>query len=634
MIKIAFPDGRQIEKQAGITAFEIAQEISGGLARAALAAEFNGNIVGINSPLEQDGTLKIITFDNPEGKEVFWHSTAHIMAEAVRELYPSVKVAIGPAIDRGFYYDFDRETPFTPEDLVKIEAKMKEIIKRSGEFVVKTITKDEALKLFADEPYKLELINEIEDPTVTIYTQGEFTDLCRGPHIPKTSIVKAIKLLTTSGAYWRGDERNKMLHRIYGVSFPKKKLLDEHLELLAEAKKRDHRILGKELELFMIDENIGPGLVLWMPKGGIIRRIIEQTLNDEHEKRDYEIVYTPAIARSKLWEISGHADFYTENMFDTMEVEGGEYQIRPMNCPFHIVMYKSKLRSYRELPIRWSELGLDHRYERSGVLHGLTRVRGFTMDDAHIFCTEEQLTEEIQGVVELAQEIFRIFGMENFDLKLSTRPEKFVGDPRVWEIAEKALANALDNMGVPYTVDPGEGAFYGPKIDLKVYDAIGREWQCSTIQVDFNLPDRFDIHYIDETGQKKRPIMIHRAIVGSLERFFGILIEHYAGNFPLWLSPIQVSVLPISEKYSEYAKEVYKTLKTNGIRVKLDDRAEKIGYRIREAEHEKINYMFIVGEKEVENKTISIRKHKEGDIGTSTLADVIDKLKDEIIRRC
>ncbi len=634
MIKIKLPDGNILEKEKGISPIKIAESISMGLARNVLAAEFNGIVIDYNQSLEEDGSLRLLTFDDDKGKQVFWHSSAHVMAEAVRELFPDVKVAIGPAIDRGFYYDFDRETPFTPEDLEKIEKKMKEIIKRNEAFSCRVLTKDEARDLFVEEPFKLELLTDIEDPTVTTYSQGNFTDLCRGPHIPKSGIIKAFKLLSTSGAYWRGDERNKMLHRIYGVSFPKKKMLDDHLALIEEAKARDHRVLGKELDLFMIDENIGPGLILWMPKGGVIRRVIEQTLNEEHEKRGYEIVYTPAIARFKLWEISGHADFYNENMFDTMEVEGGQYQIRPMNCPFHIVMYQSKLRSYRELPIRWSELGLDHRYERSGVLHGLTRVRGFTMDDAHIFCTEDQLTEEIQGVVDLAQNIFTIFGLKDFELKLSTRPEKYVGDPKIWDLAEKALADALDNMGIPYKVDPGEGAFYGPKIDLKVHDAIGREWQCSTIQVDFNLPERFDIHYIDENGEKKRPIMIHRAIVGSLERFFGILIEHYAGHFPLWLSPLQVAVLPISEKYTDYAQKVYKTLKEAGIRARLDDRSEKIGYRIREAENEKINYMLIVGEKEVEENTVSIRKHKEGDQGSKTLEQTIADLKDEIQRRC
>ncbi len=635
-INIEFPDGNIKEFEKGISPYEIAKSISGRLARESIVAEFSGKLIDMHKPLENSGKIEFLDFDDPRGRDVFWHSSAHIMAEAVRELYDDVKVAIGPSIENGFYYDFDREEPFSEDDLEEIQKKMKEITKRDNKFICKEMDKEEAVKLFDqwDENYKLELLEDIEDDKVTVYESGDFTDLCRGPHIPSAKRVKAIKLLSVAGAYWRGDERNKMLQRIYGITFPKKKLLDQHLEMLEESRRRDHRKLGAELDLFMTDPDIGPGLILWKPKGGIMRRVIENFMNQEHEKRGYEILYTPHIARHRLWELSGHADFYTGNMFKPMEVEGDQYQIRPMNCPFHIVMYKSELRSYRELPIRWSELGADYRYERSGVLHGLTRVRGFTMDDAHIFCTKEQLPDEIKGVMDLALFVFKTFGFEDLELYLSTRPKKFVGDPEVWDIAEKALQETLDSMGLDYILDPGEGAFYGPKIDLKVKDALGRSWQCSTIQVDFNIPERFDITYIDENDQKKQPIMIHRAILGSLERFFGILIEHYAGNFPLWLSPVQAMVLPISEKYEVYAEKVYMAFKEAGIRAKIDQRSEKIGYRIREAEMQKVNYMLIVGEREEEDNTVSIRKHGEGDIGSKTLDEAIESFRDEIARRC
>jgi len=633
--EITFPDSAVKEFASGTTPLEIAQGISGRLAKEALAAVLNGKIIDLQRPLTDSGEIRFITFDDEPGKRIFWHSTAHVMAEAVKVLFPDVKVAIGPSIENGFYYDFDRDESFTEDDLVKIENKMKEIIQEKSPFVCEVVSKNDAIERFkkSDDTYKLELLNEIEDDSVTLYSQGKFVDLCRGPHIPNVEMLKAFKLLSIAGAYWRGLESNKMLQRIYGVSFPKKKMLDEYLAIMEEARKRDHRKLGKELDLFMMDDEIGPGLVIWKPNGAIIRRIIEDTLNAEHIKRGYEIVYTPHIARLKLWETSGHAGFYNKNMFKPIEVEGGLYQIRPMNCPFHIAMYRSEPRSYRDLPIRWSELGGDYRYERSGVLHGLMRVRGFTMDDAHIFCTQEQLRSEIRNVINLALDLFKMFGFNEFELYLSTRPEKFVGEIEGWDIAEKALGNAMEAMGLDYTVDPGEGAFYGPKIDLKVRDAIGRTWQCSTVQVDFNLPERFDLNYMNKEGEKTRPIMIHRAILGSLERFFGILIEHYGGYFPLWLAPVQVIVLPISEKYMEYAEKVYSSLKEAGLRIKIDDRPEKIGYKIREAETKKINYMLIVGEKESIENTVSVRKHKEGDIGSMTLPEVIESFQTEIKRR-
>lgn len=558
------------------------------------------------------------------------HSTAHIMAQAVKELYPDAKITIGPSIKDGFYYDFDRDKPFTTEDLNSIEKKMEEIIKADALFERIEVSKEEARKIFKDEAYKIELINEIEDEKVSIYKQGSFVDLCRGPHLSSTGRVKAFKLLSVAGSYWRGNEKNKMLQRIYGTSFPTKKELEEHLHKLEEAKKRDHRKLGKELDLFSVDDEVGAGLINWHPKGALVRYIIENFWREEHYKNGYQIVYSPHIAKTDLWRTSGHIDFYKDNMYSPIDVEGFSYIVKPMNCPFHIKIYKSRLKSYRELPIRWAELGTVYRYERSGVLHGLLRVRGFTQDDAHIFCRPDQLSSEIERVLNFTLYMLRSFGFNEFDVYLSTMPEEYVGSLPNWEKATDALKGALDKAGLKFEIDPGAGVFYGPKIDVKIKDSLDRTWQCSTIQVDFNLPERFDVAYIGEDGSQHRPIMIHRALLGSLERFFGCLIEHYAGAFPVWLSPVQAKVMTITDRQNDYAGEIIKNLLESGIRGEGDLRNEKIGFKIREAQIEKIPYMLIVGNKEVESKTVSIRKRGGTDMGTMEVGKFIETIKEEI----
>ncbi|MCD6502206.1 threonine--tRNA ligase, partial [bacterium] len=618
-IELTLPDGSKLEFPKGVLASEVAASIGAGLARAALAAEIDGVKIDLAAPIEKSGDFRLFTFTDEEGKRIFWHSSAHIMAEAVGNLFPKTKIAIGPAIDRGFYYDFDRDEPFTSDDLDRIEIEMKRLIKEGRTFERREISRDEAIELFekSGEIYKVELVGDIpSDEPITLYSSGTFTDLCRGPHIPNASKIKAIKLLSVAGAYWRGSEENKMLQRIYGISFPKKALLNDFLEMLEQAKARDHRKLGKQLDLFSINEDIGPGLVLWHPNGAIIRGVIEDFWRRRHREMDYLPVYTPHVGRSRLWEKSGHLDFYNENMYPSMSFEEGEkYYVRPMNCPFHIAIYNSKHHSYRDLPIRYSELGADYRYERSGVLHGLLRVRGFTMDDAHIFCTPDQMIDEIVGVYKFSLDMLRSFGFSEFGIYLSTKPEKSVGNDAQWEHATEGLVKALEEVGLPYEIDEGGGAFYGPKIDIKVRDALGREWQTTTVQFDFNEPERFDIFYIDEKGEKRRPYMVHRALLGSLERFFACLIEHYAGNFPLWLAPLQAVVIPVSEKTSEYAARLRTKLKSAGIRIDLDDRPETIGYRIRDAETKKIPYMLIVGEKEKNEGSVGLRKHGEGDLG-------------------
>ncbi len=632
-ITLVLPDGNRLEFDRGTTGMQIAESIGTGLARAALAVEIDGTIQDLSAPIDNGGGFRILTFNDDEGKQIFWHSSSHIMAEAVRELYPDVKVAIGPAIEHGFYYDFDREEPFTLENLTAIEAKMKELIREGRVFDRCEISRKKAIERFGKEGeiYKIELIGEIPPgETVSLYTSGKFADLCRGPHIPNAAAIKSFKLLSVAGAYWRGDENNKMLQRIYGVSFPKKAMLSEFLEMLEQAKARDHRKLGKELDLFSINEDIGPGLVLWHPKGAIIREVIEDYWRKRHREEGYMPVFTPLVGRAKLWETSGHLGFYNENMYPAMEFEeGSAYFVRPMNCPFHIAIYNSRLRSYRELPIRYSELGADYRYERSGVLHGLLRVRGFTMDDAHIFCTPDQILDEIMKVYIFSLDILRAFGFEEFGIYLSTRPEKYVGEKALWDRATEALKTALDKMGLPYKIDEGGGAFYGPKIDIKVKDALGREWQTTTIQFDFNEPERFDITYIDEDSHKKRPFMVHRALLGSLERFFACLVEHYAGNFPMWLAPVQSVVIPVSEKYADYGEEIVKMLFSRGIRIELDNRPETMGYRIREAETNKIPYMLIVGERERTAKSASLRSHGEGDLGSISLDEIISRFERE-----
>lgn len=557
------------------------------------------------------------------------------MAHAVKELFPDTKLAIGPAIADGFYYDLDCAHSITQEDLAEIEKKMKEIIKARRPFVRKELSRNDAIQLFSrqGEIYKVELLNEIQDETVTVYEEGDFTDLCRGPHLESTGKIKAFKLLSVAGAYWRGDEKNKMLQRIYGTAFPSKEELKKHLDFLEEVKKRDHRRLGKELDLFSINDDIGAGLVLWHPRGAAIRRVIENFWLDEHHKAGYQILYTPHMAKLDLWKKTGHLDFYKENMYSPIEIEGLEYEIKPMNCPFHVSIFKSHLRSYRELPIRFAELGTVYRYERSGVLHGLLRVRGFTQDDAHIFCREDQIEDEVLKVLDFTLFILKTFGFSDYDIYLSTRPEKYVGTEDAWTKATSALEKALLEKGLKYEIDPGEGVFYGPKIDIKVRDSLGRQWQCSTIQVDFNIPERLDINYRGSDSKDYRPIMIHRALMGSLERFFGVLIEHYAGAFPFWLSPVQISLLTIAERHSDYSRGILTALINDGIRVDLDDDNEKIGYKIRKATMLKTPYMCIIGDKEMENNTINIRKRNGDNVGEMTIDKLIIFLKDEISNR-
>ena len=585
--------------------------------------------------LEAPGTQSAVELVGPgskEGLEIYRHSTSHILAHAVNELFPDVKFAIGPAIEDGFYYDFDRAVPFTPDDLVLIEKKMKEIIKKNSPFVRKPISRTEAIELFRNmgEEYKVELLQEIQDDHVSIYDEGGFVDLCRGPHLLKTGRVKAFKLLSIAGAYWRGDEKNKMLQRIYGTAFIDKEELKAYLNFLEEVKKRDHRKLGRELDLFSISDEIGPGLILWHPNGAIIRKTIEDFWRNEHQKADYKLLFSPHIARLNLWQRSGHWDFYRENMYSPMEIEEIAYELKPMNCPFHIQVYKSSLKSYRELPIRYAELGTVYRYERSGVLHGLMRVRGFTQDDAHIFCTEEQSKDEILNILDFTLFVLNTFGFTSYDIYLSTRPEKYVGALEDWERATNALKQALERKGLSYEIDPGEGVFYGPKIDIKIKDSLNRSWQCSTIQVDFNNPERFDVVYRGNDGREHRPIMVHRALMGSLERFFGILIEHYAGEFPLWLSPVQVAVLTIVERHDNYAREISKRLRESDIRVELNLENEKIGFKIREATMRKIPYLAIIGDKEVEENKVTVRKKNGENMGPFTIDEFIRIITEQV----
>ncbi|MDP8217249.1 MAG: threonine--tRNA ligase [Candidatus Theseobacter exili] len=566
--------------------------------------------------------------------ETLRHSTAHVMAQAVKRLFPGVKVAIGPAINDGFYYDFDLEKPFVPEDLDRIEVEMRKIIDKDSAFIRDEISKEEAIDLFQDmkEPYKLELLEEIPDKEVSIYKNDDFTDLCRGPHLASTGKIQAFKLLSIAGAYWRGDEKNKMLSRIYGTAFLDEKSLAKYIDALEEAKKRDHRKLGKELDLFSIQQNAGPGLIFWHPRGARVRDIIETFWKKEHYRRGYELVYGPHISKIDLWKISGHIDFYKENMYSPMDVDEDQYIVKPMNCPGHILIFKSRLRSYRDLPIRMAELGTVYRYERSGVLHGMMRVRGFTQDDAHIFCTPDQMKEEIEGVIDLTRFMMTTFGFD-YKVYLSTRPEKFVGTLDNWERSTNALRDALESCGLEYEVDPGEGVFYGPKIDIKLIDAIGRTWQGPTIQVDFNIPERFQVDYIGQDGESHRVVMIHRAVLGSLERFMGILIEHYAGAFPLWLAPEQVRILPINQELIGHAEELASKMMQQDIRAKVDGTNEKMGMKIRNAQVEKIPYMVVVGKREIEQGTISVRDRKKGELGSMSLEDFLNLCHDRINKR-
>jgi threonyl-tRNA synthetase len=631
-ITVTLPDKSKKKYNKGISVSDILKDIELPQAENALAARMNGEIVDLSKNIEEDSEVQIFTFDSEEGRRVFWHSTSHVMAQAVQKLFPEVKLAIGPSIEDGFYYDFDKKEPFTPDDLEKIEKKMHQIVKENYAFVRKEVLKSEALKFFKEkgEKYKVELISDLEDEKVILYQHDDFVDLCKGPHIPFSGVIKNFKLTSIAGAYWKGSEKNPMLQRIYGISFPSQQELDEYLKRMEEIKKRDHRVLGRELELFSILDEVGPGLVLWHPKGAQVRKIIEDFWVEEHQKNGYQLIYTPHIARLHLWEKSGHTGFYQEFMYSPMVVEDEKYQLKPMNCPFHILIYKSKIRSYRDLPLKLAELGACYRYERSGVLHGLMRVRGFTMDDAHIFCKLEQLEEEVLKLLDFSLSFLRILGFEKYEIYLSTRPDKFIGDPQNWEKATQALREALNKDNLQFQVDEGGGAFYGPKIDIKIIDAMGRPWQCTTIQFDFNIPERFDLTFAGADGKLHRPIMIHRALLGSLERFFGVLIEHYAGAFPLWLSPVQIRILPITDEQNPYSAEIKNRLQEEGFRAELDDRNEKINYKIREAEKEKIPYMFIVGKKEVQNKSVSVRKHKQGDLGQLDLEEIILRLKKEV----
>lgn len=630
MIKITFPDGSVREYQEGITGFEVAKSISEGLARNAIGIEFNGTLTELHKQLYEDGTIKILTFDNDEGKQMFWHSSAHLMAEALQNLYPGTKFGIGPAIENGFYYDVDLPNGIriSNDDLPVIEKKMLELAKNNSEYKMYEWTYDDAINYYKEigNEYKLELIEGLKDDKITYCVQGTFTDLCRGGHIPNTGLIKAVKLLSVAGAYWRGDSNNKMMTRIYGISFPKQKLLEEFLHQREEAEKRDHRKLGKELELFMITPSIGGGLPVWLPKGTTVRRILENFLKTELVKRGYQEVITPHIGNLNLYKTSGHYPYYKDSQFSPIQVEDEEYMLKPMNCPHHHQIYASKPRSYRDLPLRLAEFGTVYRYEQSGELSGLSRVRGFTQDDAHIYCTHEQLKDELINCIDLTQLVFKTFGME-VTTRLSFRDaqsDKYAGDPAIWDIAEKEIKEVADEMGLNYFIGIGEASFYGPKIDFIVKDAIGRKWQLGTVQVDYVMPERFQLEYMGSDNQKHRPVIIHRAPFGSMERFMSILIEHYAGNFPFWIAPVQASILPISEKQNDYAINIYNDLKNLGYRVELDTRNEKVNRKIAESEQAKIPFAIIVGQKEEESGTISLRKHGEGDLGQKTISELKD----------
>lgn len=611
-VKITFPDGAEETFEKGVLPIDIARSISEGLARNCVVAEVNDRLTDMTRPVTEDAAIRFITRKDPEAHDVLLHSTAHVMAQAVKRLYPDVKVTIGPAIENRFYYDFDAPTPFTEDDLEKIEEEMKKIIKEDQPFTRHEISRNDAIKFFEkrEETYKVEIIREIpEDETLTLYSEGDFTDLCRGPHISSTGKIPAFKLLSVAGAYWHGDERNKMLSRIYGTAFPSKKELNKYLNFLEEAKKRDHRRLGKELDLFEISEKVGQGFSLWYPKGALLRKNIEDYWHAEHRKGGYDIIQTPHIGKAELWETSGHLDFYKDAMYPAMEVEGQDYYVKPMNCPFHIMVYKRRQTSYRDLPLRYAELGTVYRYELSGVLHGLMRVRGFTQDDAHIFCTPEQLNGEVEKLLIFSFDYLKAFGFKEYEVYLSTKPaEKFVGEPHLWEKAQESLRRSMEKLGVDFKYDRGGGAFYGPKIDIKIKDAIGRLWQCTTIQFDFNEPERFDMSYTGSDGEAHRPYMIHRAIMGSLERFIGVLIEHTAGKFPLWYAPVQLKVIPVSEKFTAAAKKIADAAIAEELRVEVDEHNERVGYKIREAETLKIPYMIVVGQKEEESGLLKLRQ--------------------------
>ena len=639
MINITLPDSSVKEMPAGSTGFDVAMSISEGLARNVLAAKVNGEVWDASRPINEDATVQLLTWNDEDGKAAMWHSSAHLMAEAIEILYPGVKFGIGPDIENGFYYDVDfGERVISDKDLEKIEQKMKELAKQKQTYTRKEMSKADALKYFSDkgDEYKIELINDLEDGTITFYQTGEFTDLCRGPHLIHTGPIKAIKLLSLAGAYWRGDEKRKMLTRIYGITFTKKSELTEYLEMLEEAKKRDHRKLGKELGLFAFSEKVGKGLPLWLPKGAHLRDRLEQFLKKIQKRYGYEPVITPHIGQKELYVTSGHYAKYGADSFQPIHtpVDNEEFLLKPMNCPHHCEIYKTEPRSYRDLPIRFAEFGTVYRYEQSGELHGLTRVRGFTQDDAHIFCMPEQVKDEFKKVMDIIEIIFKALDFKDVLVQISLRDpdnkEKYIGSEENWIYAENAIREVAEERGIPAVVEYGEAAFYGPKMDFMVKDALGRKWQLGTIQVDYNLPERFELEYVGSDNEKHRPVMIHRAPFGSMERFVAVLIEHCGGNFPLWLTPEQLIILPISDKYQKYAEKVLNLMENAEIRAQIDTRSEKMGRKIRDAEVKKIPYMLIVGEKEAENETVSVRKHGEGDLGSFSMEDLIQRIQTEV----
>ena len=636
-IHIKLPDGSTKEVSKGTTALDVAKSISPRLADAALAAKTNGDLIDLTRPLEKDTDLRLLTDKDSEALEVYRHSSAHLLAAAVLELFPETKLGHGPPTENGFFYDFYRPTPFTPEDLEKIEKKMQELVERNLPYAREFLPRQEGLARFKGEGefMKCHFIEQFTKPDekISIYKTGKFLDFCRGPHIPSTGKIKAFKLLNIAGAYWLGDEKNPQLQRIYGTSFFSKKDLDDYLNKIEEAKKRDHRVLGKQLDLFSIQDLAGPGLIFWHPKGGIIRKEMEDWMREEYIRRGYSLVYTPHVARRQLFHTSGHEGYYSQNMFDAMELDDAEYRLKPMNCPGHILIYKDSLKSYRDLPVRFGELGTVYRYERSGVMHGLLRVRGFTQDDAHIFCTREQIEDEITGCLDFALDVLKDFGFDQFQTELSTWDPKdrknFVGSDDQWQLATQSLENVLKQRKIDYKVIPGEAAFYGPKIDIKLVDAIGRLWQLSTVQFDFNLPQRFQLEYVAEDGTRKQPVMVHRALYGSVERFFGVLIEHYAGAFPVWLSPVQVVMIPIAERHAPYAEDVATRLRAAGVRVEVDARNEKMNGKIREHAMKKVPFLLVVGDKEAEAGKVNVRtrgKEKTDDMGTAEFVEKIRKL--------
>ena len=634
-IHVKLPDGSEKEVPTGTTPLEVAKSISPRLADAAIVAKTNGDLIDLTRPLEKDAELRILTDRDPEALQVYRHSSAHLLAAAVVELFPETKLGHGPPTDSGFFYDFYRPTPFTPEDLEKIEKKMQELVQQNIPYAREFLPRDKGLEEFKKEGdfMKCHFIEQFTKPDekISIYRTGKFTDFCRGPHIPSTGKIKAFKLLNIAGAYWLGDEKNAQLQRIYGTSFFSKKQLDEYLHNIEEAKRRDHRVLGQQLDLFSIQELAGPGLIFWHPKGGIIRKEMEDWMRAEYIKRGYSLVYTPHVARRQLWQTSGHEGYYAQNMFDVMELDDAEYRMKPMNCPFHILIYKDSLKSYRDLPVRLGELGTVYRYERSGVMHGLLRVRGFTQDDAHIFCTPSQIEDEIVGCLDFALDVLKDFGFDKFEVELSTWDPKdrknFLGTEQQWQLANRSLENALKRRNIEYKVMPGEAAFYGAKIDVKLVDAIGRPWQLCTVQFDFNLPERFQLEYVAEDGSRKQPLMVHRALYGSVERFFGVLIEHYAGAFPVWLSPVQVAMIPISERHKEYAEKIAAQLKETGVRVHVDARNEKMNAKIREHAMQKVPFLVVVGDREAEAGRVNVRTRGKEKTEDMLAAEFVEKVK-------